>query len=89
MRQAGNPFIPEPLGHRAYIGVYLYTTPGGDIQPRRIRWEDGTEWDIDRIIDVRPGVARKAGGAGMRYLVRIGRHERVLYLVDGKWFVEV
>lgn len=84
-----NPPTPPPLADRAYIGVYTYTTPEGQVLPRSIRWQDGTEWVIDRVLEMRPGVARKAGGAGMRYLVRIKGHEREIYLVDGRWFVEV
>ncbi len=81
--------LPEPMARRAYLGVYTYTTPQGLVLPSRIRWEDGKEWEIDRVLDVRPGVARKAGGVGTRYLVRIGAHERELFLVDGRWFAEV
>lgn len=84
-----NAGIPAPLGRRVYLGVYTYTTPDGQIMPRRIRWENGQEWDIDRVLDIRPGVARKAGGAGLRYLVRIRGHEKVIFLVDGRWFAEV
>lgn len=83
------PQRPQPLAHRAYIGVYTYTTPQGDILPSRIRWEDGHEWAIDRVLSVRPGVALKAGGSGMRYLVMISGYQRTLFLVDGRWFVEV
>lgn len=81
--------LPRPLAERAYLGVYTYTTPEGQVLPRRVRWHDGQEWEIDRVLDVRPGVARKAGGVGTRYLVRIGRHERELFLVDGRWFSQV
>lgn len=63
--------IPPPLADHAYLGVYSFTTPDGQIIPHRIQWEDGQEWDIDKVMDVRPGVSRKAGGAGLRYLIRI------------------
>lgn len=81
--------IPAPLADRAYVGVYTYTDAQGMVRPTRIRWEDGREWDIDRVIDARPAAARKAGGAGIRYLVRIGQYQRELYFVDGRWFTEV
>ena len=42
----------------------------------------------DRVLDVRPGVARKAGGEGGRYLCRISGHERELWYAHGQWFVE-
>ena len=81
--------IPAPLADRAYVGVYTYTDVQGTVRPTRIRWEDGREWEIDRVIDVRPAAARKAGGAGIRSLVRIGRFQRELYFVDGRWFTEI
>jgi len=80
---------PLPLARRAYLGVYAYTDPRGQVIPTRIRWEDGQEWEIDRVLDIRPGVARKAGGAGLRYLLRIAGQEREIFLVDGRWFAEV
>ena len=81
--------IPSPRARRAYVGVYTYTDEEGRVMPLRIHWEDGREWPIDRVIDARPAAARKAGGAGMRYLVRIGEHRRELFCVDGRWFTEV
>ena len=59
----GNPSLPPPLAQRAYLGVYTYTNPQGQIIPTRIRWEDGQEWEIDRVLDIRPGTARKAGSS--------------------------
>ncbi len=41
-----------------------------------------------RVLDVRPGVARKAGGEGVRYLCRISGQERELWYAHGQWFVE-
>ena len=81
--------LPMPGARRAYVGVYTYTDEQGRVIPLRIHWEDGREWEIDRVIEMRPAAARKAGGAGMRYLVRIGGHRRELFCVDGRWFTEV
>lgn len=81
------PFVPT--ARRAYVGVHCFTSADGKTTPGRVRWEDGTEWEIDRLLDVRPAHATKAGGFGTRYLVRIGRHQRALFqLDDGRWFVE-
>ena len=30
--------------------------------PREIIWEDGQKYEIDRVIDIRPAYAAKAGG---------------------------
>ena len=88
-QKTGNSSLPPPQAQRAYLGVYSYTDSQGQVIPTRIRWEDGKEWEIDRVLDIRPGVARKAGGAGLRYLLRIAGLEREIFLVDGRWFAEV
>lgn len=72
-----------------YLGVYCYMTPQGQVIPQRIRWENGQEWEIDRVLDSGRNCARRVGGAGLRYRVRIGQHERELYWVDGRWFTQV
>ena len=53
-----------------------------------ITWEDGTHYEIDQIKDVRKAASLKAGGAGIRYRVRIGRTETNLFLEENRWFVE-
>lgn len=83
------PVPQEPAVQKVFIGVYTYTDITGRTVPSRIRWEDGQEWEVDRVLDVRPAHATKAGGFGIRFLVRIGRHERTLFQQDdGRWFVE-
>ena len=37
---------------------------------------------------MRRAASLKAGGAGTRYTVRIGRSETYLFNEDGRWFVE-
>ena len=65
--------------------------------PRAIIWSDGRVFEIDRVIDMRPGTAAKAGNQGDRYTVRIGGQETYLFFehsveegdaCPGKWFVE-
>jgi hypothetical protein len=55
-------------------------------------WEDGNRYGIDRIIDIRPAASLKAGGAGLRYTVRVRSRETYLFYEqerDGaKWFME-
>ncbi len=71
-----------------YLRVDATFKPDGVIVPTMIYWTDGTPFTIDKVIDVRPGASLKHGGAGLRYLCRIGRSERALFLVGNKWFVE-
>lgn len=84
---------------KIYVGVYTYTTPEGFIRPFAIKWPDGPRYTIDEVRDVQAAASRKAGGAGMRYTIRVG--ERITYLWkepaigqlknpqgDYLWFVE-
>ena len=56
--------------------------------PLDLIWEDGRHYPIDRILDVRRAASLKAGGAGIRYTVQIGRCKRFLYYDQPQWFVE-
>ena len=69
----------------------------GLMLPREITWENGHKYEIDRVTDVRPAAAMRAGGQGDRYTVMIGGHQSYLFferstnLVGnniGRWFVE-
>ena len=51
----------------------------GRIIPLQVLWEDGRVFEIDRILDMRPGVSLKAGGQGIRYVCRILNKEACLY----------
>jgi len=61
----------------------------GDIEPLSILWEDGREFFIDRILDVRQKASTKGGGMGIRYTVRIKEQEKYLYLDEYVWFLEL
>jgi|LSQX01.2.fsa_nt_gb hypothetical protein len=78
----------ERFAKKIYIGVLAITHPDGSIVPLRLIWPDGRSWEIDRLLDVRPAVARKAGGEGLRFLCRINGHEKELWYAHGQWFVE-
>ncbi|WRS28891.1 hypothetical protein U6B65_01390 [Oscillospiraceae bacterium MB08-C2-2] len=56
--------------------------------PLVIQWEDGREFKIDRILDVRLAASLKAGGCGIRYTCRISGQQRYLFLEENRWFVE-
>ena len=51
--------------------------------------EDGTTFEIDRILDQRRAASLKAGGAGIRYTCVINGHQSYLFYEENfKWFVE-
>jgi hypothetical protein len=78
--------------YKVYVEVNENRLADGSIVPLSFVWEDGKRYAIDRVIDVRPAASIKAGGAGLRYTVRIGKRETYMFLeaergVD-RWFME-
>ena len=74
---------------KTYVkGMVLYDEDGS-VTPLSIQWEDGREYEIDRILDVRKAASTKAGGIGIRYTIKIGRTITYLFFdCFNKWFVE-
>lgn len=66
------------LSSRIFVTVTADFDPAGHIMPKTITWQDGRQFDIDKVLDVRPATA-KSGGSGIRYLCRILGHEIPLY----------
>ena len=82
---------------KVYVAVIASFSEDGNLFPRRLSWEDGREFIIEKILDVRPAAALKAGGQGDRYTVQINGHQSYLFFERspnisgtnlGKWFVE-
>lgn len=46
----------------------------GKILPLVLQWEDGREFEIDKVLDMRPAASLKAGGCGIRYTCCILGH---------------
>ena len=76
------------MSRRVYVEVAAVFTPEGQIMPRQIRWEDGTLFAVDRVVDIRHAAASKAGGCGLRYTIRIRGQQTYLFLDGDRWFVE-
>ena len=73
---------------KTYVAVEACFTADGALLPTAVIWEDNTRYEIERVLDVHPAASLKAGGAGLRYTVRIGRTETYLFLEETRWFVE-
>jgi len=86
---------PKPI--KVYVAVKADFAEDGTLLPMEITWEDGTKFEIDRVLDIRQAAAMKAGGQGDRYTVRIGGKQSYLFFERstnltgnnlGRWFVE-
>lgn len=75
---------------KVFVAVTARFDREGQITPLSIEWEDGRVFAVDRVLDRRRAASLKAGGAGIRYTVRIQGRETYLFydLCDKKWFVE-
>ena len=84
------PYMETDL--KVYVSVIEVRHKDGRLFPLSIVWEDGRRFKIDKVLDVRPAASLKAGGAGMRYKIRIRDRETFLYLEEdksgAKWFME-
>jgi hypothetical protein len=81
---------------KIYVAVDLHITVEGELRPKAIIWADGRRFEIEKVIDVRRKASLKAGGAGIRFEVRIDGKTRYLFMEDiefnklpgALWFVE-
>ena len=72
---------------KVYVTMIVKILKDGSIRPMKMIWEDGSTYDIDRVLHVTPA-SLKVGGCGKRYTVMIEGKQRDIYDEDGKWFVE-
>ena len=73
---------------KVYVEVTAKFDTEGNITPLSVTWEDGTVYEIDRILDKRRAASLKAVGIGMRYTCRISGRQSYLYYDEPRWFVE-
>ncbi|MGI5912333.1 MAG: hypothetical protein ACOX6E_07135 [Syntrophomonadaceae bacterium] len=73
---------------KVYITVKAVFYADGGLEPISFIWEDGHEYKIARIVDVRRAASLKAGGVGIRYTCKV--HNQVVYIFfeEDRWFME-
>ena len=54
---------------KVYVDVTARFNSEGVLIPLSLTWEDGEEFEIDRVTDIRQAAAMKAGGQGDRYTI--------------------
>ena len=78
--------------HKVYVSVLEVRYKDGRLLPLALVWENGIRYKIDQVINVCPAASLKAGGAGMRYKIRVRDRETYLFLEESKtgakWFME-
>lgn len=76
------------MARKVYVEVTARFDVDGKVTPLSLTWEDGTVFEIDKVLDCRRAASLKAGGVGIRYIIRIGKRQSYLYYEDPRWFVE-
>ncbi len=73
---------------KVFVEVSATFGTDGNITPHAIVWEDGTKYEIDKVIDKKNRASMKAGGLGLRYTCRIENQQAYIFYDGEKWFVE-
>ena len=82
---------------RVYVRVMASFDEQGQMRPRTFVWKNGRQYEIDRVIDVRPSHSQKAGSQGDRYTIMVCGKQRYLFFehnprfgekIVGRWFME-
>lgn len=73
---------------KRYVSVTARMDEDGRVRPLSIQWYDGKTYPIDEVRLVRRSSARRVGGDGICYTIRIGEKVTQLYYEDPRWFVE-
>lgn len=73
---------------KVFVDVVAVFSKEGVLKPVSFTWEDGKNYEIDRVLDWKKAASLKVGGHGIRYDCRVMGKAVSLYLDDGKWFME-
>lgn len=57
---------------KQYVEVVVRFREDGRMLPRVIVWDDGRSFPVDRVLDISPAPALRAGGQGDQYTIRVG-----------------
>lgn len=74
--------------NKHYTDVKVLFDKEGNITPLSMTYDE-TEFEVDRITDVRPAASLKSGGAGIRYTCYVDGKKTYLFLEENKWFYEL
>ena len=74
---------------KIYVDVNATFTKDGMLLPKSFVWEDGVEYEISNVKDIRRAASLKAGGAGMRYTCVVDGKEVQMeaYVINGNNYV--
>lgn len=71
-----------------YVEVTAVFDTEGRIMPKKVKIDD-ENFEVDRVMDIRPAASLKSGGAGIRYKCSVMGRETYLFLEETRWFLEL
>lgn len=74
--------------NKQYVDVKAIFDKDGSLRPVSV-YIDDTEFEVDRLIDIRPAASLKSGGAGIRYTCYVCGKRTYLFLEENRWFFEL
>lgn len=89
--------MKEQQNIKVYVNVRVDFNSDGRMMPRRITWENGEKYAVDRVVDIKPAPALRSGGQGDRYTIIVNGIQSYIWFERsaditganlGKWFVE-
>ena len=70
---------------RVIVSVAYYTDTNGNITPQSVKWCDGRQWDITKVLYS----CRTTEYSDLRYTVSISGRLRFLFFDDKNWYVTI
>ena len=89
--------MKEQQNIKVYVNVRVDFNSDGRMMPRRITWENGEKYTVDRVVDIKPAPVLRSGGQGDRYTIIVNGIQSYIWFERsaditganlGKWFVE-
>ncbi len=75
---------------KQYISVSARFDPDGNLLPLKIHWNDGRNFEIEKITDIRYAASQNAGGnSELRYTCRIAGVIKYIFFDEKRWFVDI
>ena len=71
---------------KKYVSVSAEVDTDGVIRPLLIRWHDGRQWEVTKVLHT--CTASHDEFEGVRYTVKIGRAVKYLYREVQRWYVD-
>lgn len=73
--------------YKRYVDVIALIDKQGRQTPLILKWDNGVQYPIDRILEIRQA-ASEVGGCGLMFRCRIQNQERRLFYEKNRWFIE-